>query len=59
MSETHRFSPQMRLITYPDHKTTQKSDYNKMTAAVLVLIERPPCGLFSSKNMKNTRSLNA
>ena len=22
ISETHRFSPQMRLITYPDHKTT-------------------------------------
>ena len=23
ISETHRFSPQMRLIAYPDHKTTQ------------------------------------
>ena len=23
-SETHRFSPQMRLIAYPDHKTTHK-----------------------------------
>ena len=22
ISETHRFSPQMRLIAYPDHKTT-------------------------------------
>ena len=25
ISETHRFSPQMRLIAYPDHKTTHKS----------------------------------
>ena len=24
ISETHRFSPQMRLIAYPDHKTTHK-----------------------------------
>ena len=24
ISETHRFSPQMRLIAYPDHKTTLK-----------------------------------
>ena len=24
VSETHRFSPQMRLIAYPDHKTTLK-----------------------------------
>ena len=24
ISETHRFSPQMRLIVYPDHKTTLK-----------------------------------
>ena len=26
ISETHRFSPQMRLIAYPDHKTTLRSD---------------------------------
>ena len=25
ISETHRFSPQMRLIAYPDHKTTLNS----------------------------------
>ena len=25
ISETHRFSPQMRLIAYPDHKTTHMS----------------------------------
>ena len=25
ISETHRFSPQMRLIVYPDHKTTLNS----------------------------------
>ena len=24
ISETHRFSPQIRLIAYPDHKTTLK-----------------------------------
>ena len=24
ISETHHFSPQMRLIAYPDHKTTHK-----------------------------------
>ena len=24
ISEIHRFSPQMRLIAYPDHKTTHK-----------------------------------
>ena len=27
ISETHRFSPQMRLIAYPDHKTTLKENY--------------------------------
>ena len=25
ISETHRFSPQMRLIAYPDHKTTHNT----------------------------------
>ena len=27
ISVTHRFSPQMRLIAYPDHKTTLKNKY--------------------------------
>ena len=29
ISETHRFSPQMRLIAYPDHKTTLLGNFRR------------------------------
>ena len=31
ISETHRFSPQMRLIAYPDHKTTPIVAYHSVS----------------------------
>ena len=38
ISETHRFSPQMRLIAYPDHKTTLTLGNNNNVQLVIQFV---------------------
>ena len=43
ISETHRFSPQMRLIAYPDHKTTLNENSGRIRALSWYLIIAYQC----------------
>ena len=49
-AETHRFSPQMRLIAYPDHKTT-------LIAVGLFLIQLIILLEFSTKNKQTNKNI--